>query len=109
MEDPVSRRLVLPLTRLEQIAHDGDRAGTTHALRGLRALRETEHLMATGHEDLDQLGADESGGSRDKRGRPLRRLPCGQCGVPGEPATTHSARTELVRRPYELSGKMKEP
>ena len=55
MKDPVSRRLVLPLTRLEQVAHHRDRAGTTHALRGLRALRETEHLMATGHEDLDQL------------------------------------------------------
>ena len=74
MEDPVSRRLVLPLTRLEQVAHHRYRAGTTHALRRLRALREAEHLMATGHEDLDQLSADESGGSRDKRGRP--RVAC---------------------------------
>ena len=74
MEDPVSRRLVLPLTRLEQVAHDGYRSGTTHALRRLQRLRETEHLMATGHEDLDQLRADESGGSRNKRGRP--RVAC---------------------------------
>ncbi len=41
MKDPVSRRLVLPLTRLEQVAHDRYRSGTTHALRGLRGLRET--------------------------------------------------------------------
>ena len=32
----VSRRLVLPLTGLEQIADYGDLAGTTHALRGFR-------------------------------------------------------------------------
>ena len=49
MEDPVGRRLILPLTRLEQVAHDRYRSGTTHALCGLRALRETEHLVTTRH------------------------------------------------------------
>jgi hypothetical protein len=53
MEDPVSRRLVLPSTRFEQIAHDGDRAGTTHPFGRLRGLGETEHLMAARHEGLD--------------------------------------------------------
>jgi hypothetical protein len=53
MEDPVSRRLVLPLTRFEQVAHHGYRSGTTHAFGRLRAPRETEHLMATGNENLD--------------------------------------------------------
>ena len=37
-----------------------------------------------------------------------RRLPCGQCGRASEPATTHSARTGLVRRPYSRGSKMKE-
>ena len=62
--------------------------------------------MAAGHEELDQLDVDESRGSRDKRGRP-----CVGCHVASvgcrDPATTHGGRTELVRRPYELSGKMK--
>jgi hypothetical protein len=69
MEDPVSRRLILPPTRLEEVAHHGYCAGTPHALRRLRAVRQTEYLMATGHEDLDQRSANESGGSRHKRGR----------------------------------------
>jgi len=42
MEDPVSRRLVLPLTRFEQVADHGYRPGTTHALRSVRARRQTE-------------------------------------------------------------------
>src|SRR6185295_16529887 len=64
MKDPVSRRLVLPLTRLEQVAHNGYGSGITQTLRRLHGLCEAGHLMATGHEDLDQLGANESGGSR---------------------------------------------
>jgi hypothetical protein len=54
MKDPVSRGLVLPRTRLEQVAHDGYRSGPTHALSRLHGVRETEYWMATGHEDLDQ-------------------------------------------------------
>ena len=100
MKDPVSRRLVLPLTRLEQVAHHRDGAGTTHALRGLRALRETADLMATGHEDLDQLEADESGGSRDKRGRPCVgcHVASVECRGPGDhPQRSHRTRTTPVR------------
>ena len=79
MKNPVGRRLVQPLTRLEQIAHHRDRAGTTQALRRLRARRETEHLMATSHEHRDQFSANESGGSRYKRGRP--RIACHMASV----------------------------
>ena len=105
MKDLVSRRLVLPLTGLEQIADCGDRAGTTHALRGFRALRETVDLMAAGHEELDQLEADESGGSRDKRGRPCVGCHVASVGVPGtcRPPTTvaqdsYGARTDSAVR-----------
>jgi hypothetical protein len=69
MEDPISRRLVLPLTWLEQIAHDGYGSGAPQALCRLHRLGETEHLVATGHENPDQLSANEPGGSRDERGR----------------------------------------
>ena len=100
MEDPVNRGLVLPLTRLEQVAHDRYCSGTTHALGGLRAPRETEHLMATGHEGLDQLSADESGGSRHKRGRP--RIACHLASVKwhragDHPQQSHRTRTTPVR------------
>ena len=53
MEDPVSRRLVLPLTRLEQVAHDRCCTGATHALRRVHRPRETEHL--DGHGPLRTL------------------------------------------------------
>src|SRR5215208_3127884 len=68
MEDPVSCRLVLPLTRFEQVAHDGYRSCATDALGPLDGARETENLMATCREDFDQLRANESVGSGDKRG-----------------------------------------
>jgi tRNA(Ile)-lysidine synthase TilS/MesJ len=95
MEDPVSRRLVLPLTPLEQVAHYGYRSGATHAVRPLQGPRETEHLMATGHEDLDQLYADESGGSRDKRGRP--RISCHVASVERERDGDHRQHPHRTR------------
>jgi hypothetical protein len=55
MKDPIGRGLVLPLARLEQIAHHGHSSGTTHALSRFDRLGETEHPMSTGHEDLHQL------------------------------------------------------
>ena len=100
MEDPVGRRLVLPLTRLEEVAHYGYCAGTTHALCSLRALREPEYLMATSDEDLDQRRANESGGSRHKRGR--QRVACHMASVewqrPGDHRQDpHRTRTTPVR------------
>jgi hypothetical protein len=70
VKDPLSRGLVLPLARHEQIAHDWDRPGPAHTLRRRYGRREAEHLMATRHEYLDQLGADESVGTGDERDRP---------------------------------------
>ena len=87
MEDPVSRHLVLPLARLEQVAHHGHRSRTPHALRSLRALRETEHLVAARDEDLDQLEANESVGSGNKRGRP--RVACHVASVGWQRAAHH--------------------
>jgi hypothetical protein len=55
VKDPVSGGLVLPRTRLEQVAHDGDPSGAAHALGRLQGIRETEHLMATGDQNFDQL------------------------------------------------------
>ena len=104
MEDPVSRRLVLLRTWLEQIAHDGYRSGATHTLARLHGLRETEHLPATGQEDLDQLCADESVGFCDKRGRPC--VACHEASVECERGGAHSSRTGLVRRSYNYGSKM---
>ena len=100
MKHPVGRRIVLPLARLEPVAHDRYCTGTTHAVRRLYGLRESEHTMATGHENLDQLSANESGGSRHKRGRP--RVACHVVSVEGERAGDHlqhphSTRTTPVR------------
>jgi hypothetical protein len=67
VKDPVSRRLVLPWARLQQVADDGCCTGTTHALDCFEGSRETEHSAATGHEDLDDLGADEPRRAGDKR------------------------------------------
>jgi len=53
MEDPVRRCLVLPPTRLEQIAHDGYSSGTTDAFSHLDRRSETQHLMAASYQDLD--------------------------------------------------------
>jgi hypothetical protein len=55
MKDPVSGGLVLPRTRFEQVAHDGDPSCAAHALSRLARPRETEYSMASGHEELDQL------------------------------------------------------
>jgi hypothetical protein len=55
VEDPVSRRLVLPLTWHEQIASDGDRTGAPKVLRRLHRSGKSEYLIATGHEHPDQL------------------------------------------------------
>ena len=92
MEDPVSCRLVLPLTRFEQVAHDGYRSCATDALGPLNRARETEDLMATCREDLDQLRANESVGSvinvvatASPGMRPVWNI--------GRRATTHSAPT----------------
>ena len=100
MEDPVGCRFVLPLTRFEQIAHDGNRSGTPQALPRLRGVHETEHTMTTTDEHLDQRRAKESVGSRDERG--------GACitghadSVEGRraghhPQPSHSTRTAPVR------------
>jgi hypothetical protein len=101
MEDPVSRRLVLPLTRFEQVAHDGYRSRATDALGPLDRARKTEYLMATCREDLDQLRANESLGSRDKRGghcvawhaASVEYRPTGD-----HPQRPHRTRTTPVRR-----------
>jgi hypothetical protein len=82
MKDPISRCIVLPLTRLEQVSDDGYRSRTTQALRRFRRLRETEHPMAAGHEDLDQLCTNESGCSRHKRCR--HRTACHMASVAGD-------------------------
>jgi hypothetical protein len=55
VKDPVCGGLVLPRPRLEQAAHDGDSSGTARALGRLQGIRETEDLMATGDQKLDQL------------------------------------------------------
>jgi hypothetical protein len=70
VKDPVSRGLVLPFARHQQIAHDRDRPGPTHTLCRRHGRRKAEHLMATRHEDPDQLDADESVGTGDERDRP---------------------------------------
>jgi hypothetical protein len=75
VEDPFSRRLVLPLTRLEQVANHGLTTGTTHTLRRLRRWREPEHAVAIRHEDLQQLGPEESIGARHERRRLLSPSP----------------------------------
>ena len=79
----------------------GTRSGTTHALAASADCVETEHLMAVGHEDLDQLGADESGGSVTNavvRASPAMR----PVWSAGELATTdndpHRTRTTPVQR-----------
>ena len=100
MKDPVSRRLVLPPARLEQIAHHGHRAGATHALRSLRGSRETEHLMAPGDEELDQLGADEAGAPVTNAVAPPASTAMSPVWRTRGWATTDKARTALVRRPY---------
>ena len=69
MEYPISRRLVLPLTRFKQIADDRQPTGTAHVLGRLHRFGETEHVVAAGHEDLDQLRTKEPSGTCDKRGR----------------------------------------
>jgi hypothetical protein len=55
VKDPVSGGLVLPRTRLEQVAHDGDPSRAPHALGCLQRIRETKYSMATGDQNLDQL------------------------------------------------------
>ena len=100
MEDPVGRRFVLPLTRLEEIAHDGDRSGMTQALRRLDGVREGEHTMATAHEDFDQRGAQEPVGSRYERGGPCitrhaRSVERGRSG--DHPQQSHSTCTAPVQ------------
>jgi hypothetical protein len=100
MEDPVGRRFVLPLTRFEKIAHDGDRSGMTQALRHVNGVREGEHTVATAHEDFDQRGAQESAGSRDERRRPCNTWHAGsvQRGRSGDhPQPSHGTRTALVQ------------
>jgi hypothetical protein len=47
MKHPVSCRLVLPLTRLEQVADDRHGSGTTNAGARLDGPRQTEHLVTT--------------------------------------------------------------
>jgi hypothetical protein len=90
MKDPFRRGLVLPLTRREQVAHYRYRSGTPHSLGRLQRRRETEHSMATSHQYLDQLDADESGGSRNEGAR--RRLvfheASFECEPGDEPPTT---------------------
>jgi hypothetical protein len=100
MEHPIGSRLVLPLPRLQQIPHDRYRSGTTHAFGRLCSWRETEHLVATGCENLDQLSADESGGSRDKYGR--ARVACHVASLERAPTGDHrqdpyETRTTLVQ------------
>ena len=64
--------------------------------------------MATGHQDLHQLAADESVSLCDKC-RNTRRA-CHVASLdPGEASTTDSARTEVVPRPYYRGGKIKGP
>jgi hypothetical protein len=55
VKDPISGGLVLPRPRLEKVAHDGDPSGAAHAFGRLQGIRQTEDLMATGDQKLDQL------------------------------------------------------
>jgi hypothetical protein len=52
VEHPIRGCLVLPLTRLEQVAHHSDGAGQSHLRGCLNGLREANDLMAAGHEQL---------------------------------------------------------
>jgi hypothetical protein len=86
----------LPLARLEQIAHDRYRTGAAQPLCCLDGVREAEYLMARGRENLDQLGPDEPGGSRDECGRPRlasHDASVVRVGVADHPQHPHSTRT----------------
>jgi hypothetical protein len=93
MKDPVSRRFVLPLTWLEQVAHDRYRSDPPHALRGIGGRREADDGMAMGHQELDELSADETGGSGHKGGR--SRVACHIRSVGDERRRRHA------QRPYD--------
>jgi len=54
--------------------------------------------MAAGHEQLHQLLANESGGSRDTRGRHVWQPD--QCGGRARWATPTNAHTGPLRQPY---------
>jgi hypothetical protein len=62
----LSRRPVLPLARLEEIAHHRYCARLTHVLGSRHGSRKPEHLMTAGHQDLDQFDTDESAGVRNE-------------------------------------------
>ena len=66
MKHPLSRHPVLPLARLEEIAHHRHCPGLTHVLGSRHGSRKPEHLMTTGHQDLDQFDTDESAGARNE-------------------------------------------
>jgi hypothetical protein len=102
MEDPISRGLVLPPARLEQVADYRDRSGIAHALRRLQGAGETEHAMTAAYQDPDQFGANESGGSGHKRGRPSvsasvgRRLLTGPCAGQAFGHIDHATRSKTM-------------
>jgi hypothetical protein len=50
VEHPIRGCLVLPLTRLEQVAHHSDGAGQSHPRGCLDGLREANDLMAVARE-----------------------------------------------------------
>jgi hypothetical protein len=58
------------------------------------------HLMATGHEDLDQLSAMNPSAPVTKAVAPLSPAMKAVCSA-SEVATTDNTRTGLVRCPYE--------
>ena len=99
MEHPVSRRLVLPLTRLEQVADDRHGSGTTNASGRLVRPRKAEHFEATRHQQLDQLRADESGSPGDKRGHPC--VGCHVASLEWQRPGRHPQRP--YRNPYKSS------
>jgi hypothetical protein len=55
VKDPVCDDFVLPRTRLEQTAHDGDRSGAAHARGRFQGTGKTEDLMTTSDQNFDQL------------------------------------------------------
>jgi hypothetical protein len=58
MKHPVRRLFTLPLARFAQITHDGNRSGTTQALRRLDGTGQARYTVTAVHEEPDQRSAD---------------------------------------------------
>ena len=106
VKHPISHRLVLPGTRLEQRAQHRYRSGATHPLRTFGRLREAGDLTALCSERRDQRRAEAPRSSGHKRGDSdvawhfwsVRRDQAG-----AHPHRLHITRTSPVRRSYAQS------